>query len=175
MTTPHLTFTDKHVENASLLGPDGATHYTAHTLSGSLHRRQLTTVTVTATGLVGIINWGEKTFEVNGVARSWNDVCLEPRQIMSDGKTWRWSTNSYTFKRNTFQRELLVTSPSVAPGAETIIARFTSPQVHLLTKNTPASFQFLHPLHDQVEEMFILLVVIQTQVKRRDAAAMAAV
>ncbi|KAJ7056394.1 hypothetical protein C8F01DRAFT_1156086 [Mycena amicta] len=159
---PHLTFTDKHVENASILGPDGATHYTAHTLHGILRRRKLTTVTAIAGpgGLVGVIDWSKKTFEVEGVVRSWKDVCVEPHRILSDykGKTWRWSTNSYLFKHNITQRELL----------KTLIARFTSPQINLLTKSKPASFQFLHPLQDQVEEMFILLVVIQTEVKRQD-------
>lgn len=67
-----LTFVDKQLLRTALVGAEGAVHYTTSTTSGFLGRK-VTTINA-ASGLVGVINWREKTFNINGVQREWDDL-----------------------------------------------------------------------------------------------------
>jgi hypothetical protein len=70
MTT--LTFVDKKLVDSSLVGPNGAVYYTTTTTHG-FRGRKITTI-MAGSGLVGAINWREKTFIINGVQRKWSDL-----------------------------------------------------------------------------------------------------
>ncbi|KAJ7205685.1 hypothetical protein B0H12DRAFT_1330420 [Mycena haematopus] len=62
-----LTFTNKHISDSPIVGPDGIAHNRTTTTSGLIERK-VTTVTA-ASGLVGSINWRENAFEIGGVRR----------------------------------------------------------------------------------------------------------
>lgn len=67
-----LTFVDKKLLESAVIGPEGVVHYTLDTASGFLGRK-ISTITA-ASGLVGIINWREKLFIINGVQQEWEDL-----------------------------------------------------------------------------------------------------
>jgi hypothetical protein len=67
-----LTFVDKKLLESAVIGPEGVVHYTLDTTSGFLGRK-ISTITA-ASGLVGIINWREKLFIINGVQQEWEDL-----------------------------------------------------------------------------------------------------
>lgn len=67
-----LTFVDQNLLDSPLVGGEGAVHYTTSTTSG-FRGRKVTTI-MAASGLVGVINWREKKFVINGVQREWDDL-----------------------------------------------------------------------------------------------------
>lgn len=66
-----LTFVEKKLLESPVIA-DGTVHYTTSTTTG-FRGRKITTITA-ASGLVGMINWREKTFVINGVQRKWDDL-----------------------------------------------------------------------------------------------------
>ncbi|KAJ7450219.1 hypothetical protein FB451DRAFT_1566702 [Mycena latifolia] len=164
-----LTFGDKKLLDSPILGPDGAVCYTTSTTHG-FRGRKITTI-MTASGLVGIINWREKTFTLNGVQRKWDDLKSRSNGIFSSEREWNWANRPYKLKYHNWEKELLVT-PSFGSAAGAV--RFTPYHVHLLHDNEPAVLYFPHQM-DEVERMFLLMVILQTEIHRRMNASNAAV
>ncbi|KAJ7210902.1 hypothetical protein GGX14DRAFT_625149, partial [Mycena pura] len=168
-----LTFLDSKLLKTSLVGPDGAVHYTTSTTSG-LRGRKVTTITA-ASGAVGVIDWRQKLFTINGAQRAWKELKSNPGGILNSKREWNWGDRPYMFKFNRSEKELLAT-PTSGDVAGTV--RFTTYQPHLFHGNEPAVLYFPHQLHDEIERMFLLMAVLKTEIQREDtnnaAAASAA-
>ena len=76
-----LTFTSKKILESALVSPDGAVHYTTQTTHGLLERKA-TTITA-ASGVVGVINWRDKVFVLDGLQRAWGDLKSKPGGLFS--------------------------------------------------------------------------------------------
>lgn len=79
--TSALTFVKHNLLDSSVVGPDGSTQYTLTTVNGKLLNRKTTTITA-ASGLVGIIQWREKHFSINGVQRGFDEMKSRPSGIL---------------------------------------------------------------------------------------------
>ncbi|KAJ7458148.1 hypothetical protein FB451DRAFT_1372328 [Mycena latifolia] len=158
-----LTFSDKELLASPVMGPDGAVRYTTSTTQGFLGRK-ITTI-MAASGLVGIINWREKTFMLNGVERKWDELKSRSDGIFSSEREWNWANRPYKLKYDTWEKELLAT-PSF--GSEAGAVRFTTYQAHLMRENEPALLYFPHELRDELERMFLLMAILQTETTRAD-------
>ncbi|KAJ6473306.1 hypothetical protein DFH09DRAFT_1219119, partial [Mycena vulgaris] len=105
MTTA-LTFVDKTLLDSPIVAGDGAVHYTTTTTQG-FTRRKMTTL-MAASGVVGMINWREKTFTINGVQWRWDDLNSRSAGIFSSEREWNWAGKPYKVKYHRSDRELLV-------------------------------------------------------------------
>ncbi|KAJ7657209.1 hypothetical protein DFH06DRAFT_1328034 [Mycena polygramma] len=158
-----LTFLDKKLITSALVGPDGATHYTFNSTKGFLGRK-VTTINA-ASGLVGCINWREKTFNINGVQQEWKHIKSRSAGIFSSEREWTWGNKPYKLKYHNSHKELLAT-PSAGSVAWTV--RFTTYDEHLFHKNERAVIYFPHQMQDEVERMFILMAILETDIQRQD-------
>ncbi|KAJ7895178.1 hypothetical protein B0H14DRAFT_2558756 [Mycena olivaceomarginata] len=158
-----LTFVAEELLNTTIVAPDGGVHYTTTTTDGWLGRK-VTTVSA-ASGLVGFIDWREKVFVINGVQRKWDELKSRPKGILSSEREWTWGSRPYRLKYNLSQKELLAT-PTVGSTADTV--RFTPYRPHLLHANERAAIYLPHQMQDEIERMFLLMVVLQTEMKRQD-------
>ncbi|KAJ7614506.1 hypothetical protein FB45DRAFT_1064744 [Roridomyces roridus] len=168
MTLP-LTFLDKKLIHSAVVGPDGAVHYTMTSTRGILHRKE-TTISA-ASGLTGIIYWKEKMFEIGGVKRRWDDIERRVGGLLSREHEWDWAGRPYTLKYQDRHKELLAV-PKFAQNS-TGIVRFTPYHPRLLHDNEPAVIYFPFEMQDEFERMFLLMAVLQTDIKRQDAEAAA--
>ncbi|KAJ7445425.1 hypothetical protein FB451DRAFT_1412707 [Mycena latifolia] len=160
MTTA-LTFTDKDLLGSPLAGTDGAVCYTTSTTRGFRGRK---TTTITSPGLVGLIDWREKTFTIGGVQRKWDEMKKRSTGIFSSEREWSWGHSAYKLKYHHGDKELLATPPSGPAGA----VRFTPYHSHLFHSNEPAAISFPAHLHDEEERMFVLMAILQTEIHRQD-------
>ncbi|KAJ7474377.1 hypothetical protein B0H11DRAFT_2035187 [Mycena galericulata] len=160
-----LTLVETQLLNSTLIGTDGAVHYTASTNNGFLLGRKVTTITA-ASGLVGIIDWRQKIFIIDGVKREWHHLKSRAGGIFSSQREWNWGNKPYTLKYHDSDRELLAT-PSSGNAGGTI--RFTTYRSHLFRDNEPAAIYFPHQMQDEVEKMFLLMVILKTEIRRQDA------
>ncbi|KAJ6483073.1 hypothetical protein DFH09DRAFT_1461588 [Mycena vulgaris] len=163
-----LTFTDEDLLSSLLVGADGAVHYTTSTTHGLL-RRKVTTVTVGG-GLVGLVDWRAKTFAIGGVQRKWHDLKTRVGGMFSSEREWRWADRAYKVKYNYRNTELLARSAS---GTVADTVRFTTYHPHLLRDSEHAAVHFPLDLRDATERMFLLLVILQTEIQQQDVPAAA--
>ncbi|KAJ7437220.1 hypothetical protein B0H11DRAFT_631636 [Mycena galericulata] len=167
-----LTFVDKDIIRTPVAGPDGAVHYTITTTKGMLGRK-VTTVTA-ASGLVGVLNWRDHTFNINGFQRDIDSLRDRTGGIFNSEREWNWDNRPFRLKYHNMQKELLVTPNfEYNPG----IARFTPFHRHLLSDNQPAVLYLPYQMQDEFEKMFLLLAILHTEIHRQDqnrAAAAAA-
>ncbi|KAJ7784865.1 hypothetical protein DFH07DRAFT_947935 [Mycena maculata] len=166
-----LTFVDKDLLKSALVGPDGAVHYTTNTTSGVLGDtnrgflgRKETTITA-ANGLVGLIDWREKRFVINGVWRGVHGLRSRSGGIFSSEREWIWGSVPYRLKYHDAHRVLLAT-PNVGSVAGTV--RFTTYQRHLVRTNEAAVIYFPHQIQDEIERMFLLMAILETETHRQD-------
>ncbi|KAJ6529610.1 hypothetical protein B0H19DRAFT_1192913 [Mycena capillaripes] len=174
-----LTFSKENLIDSAVVGPDGAVYYTTSTTKGLLGRKE-TTITA-ASGLLGLINWREKAFVINGVQKEWDDLKERSAGIFRFEREWTWGNKPYKLKYHDLQKELLVrvcyyfnigyaltgqATPTTGNSAGTV--RFTIFQPHLLRDNERATICFPPELSDEVERMFLLMAILQTEMHRQD-------
>ncbi|KAJ7129910.1 hypothetical protein C8R43DRAFT_1026191 [Mycena crocata] len=158
-----LTFTDKNILQAALVSADGAVHYTTSTTSGFLGRK-VTTIMGTS-GVVGVINWREDLFIINGVQRKWDDLKTRSNGILSREREWSWDMWSYKLKFDTWEKELLAI-PSSGNAAGTV--RFTPYRIRVFHHSEHATIHFPHNMEDGREPMFLLMAILQIEMHRQD-------
>ncbi|KAK7038565.1 hypothetical protein R3P38DRAFT_2906548 [Favolaschia claudopus] len=161
-----LTFADKKLLDTAVIGPDGAVHYTTTTTSG-LRGRKITTVGA-ASGIIGFINWRDKTFVINGVPRSWDDLKSRSGGLFSSEREWNWANRPFKLQYHDSHQELLAT-PLAGNIADTV--RFTTSHPHLFHDNDRAMIYFPYQMQDEIERMFILMAVLHTETHRQDEQA----
>ncbi|KAJ6584331.1 hypothetical protein B0H19DRAFT_385046 [Mycena capillaripes] len=160
MTT--LTFVDKKLVDSPLVGPDGAVYYTTTTTHG-FRGRKITTI-MAGSGLVGAINWRDKTFTINGVQRKWSDL-RSGHFSAWPARKWTWGNGTYKFQWHHMQKELVATSEY---GGDAV--RFTTYEPHLFHKNSQATIHFPDNTQDEIERMFLLMAVLQTEMHKQDVS-----
>ncbi|KAF7367068.1 hypothetical protein MSAN_00966200 [Mycena sanguinolenta] len=147
-----LTFIDRKILDSPVIGPEGAVHYTTSTTHG-FRGRKVTTITA-ASGL-----W------------SWNKVRSRSMGFFNPSYEWNWGKRSYQLKYHDSHKTLLAT-PTSGNTADTVQFRPYNP--HLLRDNERAIIFFPHQMQDEVERMFLLMAILQTDIRRQDAARAAA-
>ncbi|KAJ6589315.1 hypothetical protein B0H19DRAFT_1248862 [Mycena capillaripes] len=159
-----LTFTDKTILETTVVGPEGTVHYTTTNAKPGWGGRQITIITA-ASGLVGSINWREKTFVINGVQRAWDDLKSRSGAILSSEQEWNWGNRPFKLKYQNSHKELLATSTA---GNTTFTVRFTPYRHHVLHDNERAVIYFPPEMQDEGERMFVLMAILQTEIHRLD-------
>ncbi|KAJ7348056.1 hypothetical protein DFH08DRAFT_960413 [Mycena albidolilacea] len=163
-----LTFVDKKLLDTTVVGPDGGVRYTTTTTSG-FRGRKITTISA-ASGLTGYINWREHVFVINGVQREWDSLKSRSGGIFSSEREWSWGNRPFHLKYHDSHKELLAT-PTTGNPADTV--RFTTYHSHLLHDSERAAIYFPHQMVDEIERMFLLMAILQTEMHRQDVKAAA--
>ncbi|KAJ6603266.1 hypothetical protein DFH09DRAFT_1124094 [Mycena vulgaris] len=159
-----LTFENKDVLASPIVDAANTVHYMTTTTRGFV-RRKITTV-MAASNLVGLIDWREKTFTINGVQRKWEDMKTRSGGVFSSEREWSWTPDRpFKFKYNHSQTELLATPTS---GDVSSAVRFTVRKEHLFHAPKPAVIQFPPDLRDETERMYLLLVILKTETQRQE-------
>ncbi|KAJ7753946.1 hypothetical protein DFH07DRAFT_960017 [Mycena maculata] len=164
-----VTFVDRKLLKSDLVGATGAVEYTTSTTSSYLWGRKVTTITA-AGGLVGLINWREKTFIIDGVQRRWDQLKSRPGGIFSSSREWNWGHRPYKLKYRDSHKELLAT-PTFGAADGTV--RFTTYRHHLFVDNERAAVYFPLQMQDEdheIERMFLLMSILKTETDREDAS-----
>ncbi|KAJ6529749.1 hypothetical protein B0H19DRAFT_1082858 [Mycena capillaripes] len=176
-----LTFTAQKLLESAVVDAAGAVHYTTTTTIGFRGRKK--TTIIAAGGLVGVLNWRQKTFTINGVQREWEYLKSRSGGIFSSEREWKWDHIHYKLKYHDSQKELLVdmlppsfnmtrnaddleATPNFANAAGTV--RFTTYRSHLFRDNKPATIYFPSQMQDETEKMFLLMAMLQTEIRRQD-------
>ncbi|KAJ7662563.1 hypothetical protein DFH06DRAFT_987163 [Mycena polygramma] len=108
--------------------------------------------------IVGAINWKERSFEVRGQRRKYEEVRRKWGGLFRKTRFWRWGTGRKEYELSYTQEEWKVL----------IAARFTVPaRPHLFTKSPPAVV-YLTPDALAEDEVFLLLVFVYEEVKRQE-------
>ncbi|KAJ7141633.1 hypothetical protein C8R46DRAFT_1046849 [Mycena filopes] len=149
MTLP-LTFTGKKLVDTTIVGPDGGVYYTTSTTHDGCLGRKLTTINA-ASGLVGLINWREKVFIINGVQQK--------------EREWHWDNRAYKLNWRNSQKELVAT-PTFSSAAGPV--RFTEFKSHLFHDHEPAAIHFPQQMRDEIERMFLLMVILQMEMHKQE-------
>ncbi|KAJ7336800.1 hypothetical protein DFH08DRAFT_939129 [Mycena albidolilacea] len=142
-----LTFADKRLLRTSLVGPDGGVHYTTTTTHGWRGRKH------------------KKVFEINGVQRKWDELKSRSNGFFSTEREWNWGGRPFKFKYHNSHQELLAI-PTKGSVADTM--RFTTHRPHLMRNSQHAVLYFPYQMRDELERMFLLLAVLQTEIHRQD-------
>ncbi|KAJ7056435.1 hypothetical protein C8F01DRAFT_369925 [Mycena amicta] len=160
-----LTFSNKKLVDSSLIGEDGGVYYTTSSTKGAIRGRKVTTIRA-ASGLVGMIDWRKKVFVINGVEKRFGDVRSGGFLTNWRGRRWQWSNKMYKVKFQHMQKEILATSEDMRSST----VRFTAYEPHLLSKTEQATIQFPHEMQDEIERMFVLMAILQTEMHKQDAS-----
>ncbi|KAJ7141606.1 hypothetical protein C8R46DRAFT_1361199 [Mycena filopes] len=158
-----LTFLDRKLIDTAVAAPDGAVYYTTTSTHG-FRGRKITTITA-GSGLVGSINWRDDLFVINGVAKKWDQLKSRSGGFLSSEREWNWDGRPYTLKYHNSQKELLAT-PNYNSVAGTV--RFTTYDPHLFHENDRAVLYLPHQMQDEIERMFVLMAILQTEMRRQD-------
>ncbi|KAF8142892.1 hypothetical protein K438DRAFT_1877144 [Mycena galopus ATCC 62051] len=164
-----LKFLTKHLLESAIIGPDDAVHY--HTTSTRGFGGRKTTTITAASGLqfVGVINWREHTFEINGVKRRWDEIRTH---LNKSAYEWYWDTigKPYRLEYDESFKELLATPTTDDPAS---VVRFVPFHHHLfhLHETERAHIYFPESMQDEQERIFLLMVILQTDTERQDANA----
>ncbi|KAK7026393.1 hypothetical protein R3P38DRAFT_3530709 [Favolaschia claudopus] len=102
-----LTFIDKKLLQTTLIDADNAIHYTLTTTSSGFRGKKITTISA-ASGSVGLINWREKTFTINGVEKKWEDLKTRSAGVFRTEREWNWGPRPFNLKYHDSHKELLV-------------------------------------------------------------------
>ncbi|KAF7314836.1 hypothetical protein MKEN_00958100 [Mycena kentingensis (nom. inval.)] len=160
MTT--LTFTSKKLCDTTVVGPDRRVWYTTETTRG-LRGRKVTAIRA-ASGATGKIDWREKTFAINGEQRTLKQLRTGGFLGQWRGVKWRWAATSYSAKFKHFQKEIWVTPDGMGSGT----ARFTAYEPHLFGKNDNATILFPLDMQNELERVFVLMIMLQTEMHKQD-------
>ncbi|KAF7328177.1 hypothetical protein MVEN_02575300 [Mycena venus] len=160
-----LTFVDRKLLETALVSPEGAVHYTTTTTHG-FRGRKITTI-VAASGLNGFINWREKVFVINGVQQDWDNLKERSGGIFSSEREWNWGNRPFKLKYHHSHKELLATPTIGNPGDS---VRFTTYHPHVFSDSERATIYFPNQMQDEIEKMFLLMAILQTEIHRQDVA-----
>ncbi|KAJ6534197.1 hypothetical protein B0H19DRAFT_440437 [Mycena capillaripes] len=120
--------------------------------------------TGTASAIVGGINWKEKTFEVHGQKRKYDELRRSAGSLFNKTRLWRWSPARKEYELSYTHEEWKAT---IADG-KTIVGRFCVPfRPHLFSKSKPAVIHLTSTALAE-DEVFLLLVFIYEEVKRQE-------
>ncbi|KAK7017812.1 hypothetical protein R3P38DRAFT_3560437 [Favolaschia claudopus] len=158
-----LTFVDKKLLQTTLIDPDNAIHYTLTTTSG-FRGKKITTITA-ASGLVGSIDWREKTFTINGVEKKWDDLKTRSAGVFRTERNWNWGPRPFNLKYQDAHKELLATPLEGTPADP---VRFTVHRQHVLHDNEPATIRFPTRMQDDAERMFLLMAILHMEITRQE-------
>ncbi|KAJ7662574.1 hypothetical protein DFH06DRAFT_1088205 [Mycena polygramma] len=123
--------------------------------------------------IVGAINWKERSFEVRGQRRKYEEVRRKEGGLWRKTRFWCWGKERKEYELSHTHEEWKATLPPSSSSdtttpTPTIAARFTVPaRPHLFTKSPPA---VVHLTPDALaeDEVFLLLVFIYEEVKRQE-------
>ncbi|KAJ7056397.1 hypothetical protein C8F01DRAFT_1311310 [Mycena amicta] len=155
-----LTFSNKKLVDSSLIGEDGGVYYTTSSTEGAIRGRKVTTIRA-ASGLVGMIDWRKNVFVINGVEKPFGDVRSGGFLTNWRGRRWQWSNKTYKVKFHRMQKAIL---DDMHFGT----VRFTTCEPHLLRKTEQATIQFPYEMQDEIERMFVLMAILQTEMHKQD-------
>ncbi|KAJ7784924.1 hypothetical protein DFH07DRAFT_907605 [Mycena maculata] len=158
-----LTFTARDLLNSTVVGAEGGVHYNTMTTKGIMGRK-VTTINA-ASGLVGMINWREKEFVINGVQRKWDDIKARSGGLFSSEREWNWGPRPFNLKYHDSHKELLAT-PLIGNPADTV--RFLPYHGHLFHENERAIIHFPYHMQDEFEKMFLFMAIVETEIHRQD-------
>ncbi|KAJ6462142.1 hypothetical protein C8R45DRAFT_1178591 [Mycena sanguinolenta] len=158
-----LTFADKKLLDTAIIAPDRGVHYTTTTTSG-FRGRKITTIAA-ASGLVGFINWREKLFVINGVQKQWSHIKSHTGGLFSSEHDWNWGSRPFKLKYQDSHKELIAT-PVVGNVAD--IVRFTTYHSHMFHDSERAMIYFPYQMQDEIERMFLLMAILETEIHRQD-------
>ncbi|KAF7368368.1 hypothetical protein MVEN_00158500 [Mycena venus] len=114
--------------------------------------------------IVGAINWKEKTFEVLGQKRKYDELRRTAGTLFNKTRFWRWSATRKEYELSYTYEEWKAT----IEDGKTIAGRFCIPfRPHLFSKSKPAVIHLTSTALAE-DEVFLLLVFIYEEVKRQD-------
>ncbi|KAJ7171426.1 hypothetical protein C8R46DRAFT_1190744 [Mycena filopes] len=114
--------------------------------------------------VVGAINWKERSFEVLGHKRKYEEMRRTKGGLFNKSKYWRWSATRKEYELSYTHEEWKAT----LEDGKTTAGRFCVPfRPHLFTKSKPAVIH-LTPAALAEDEVFLLLVFIYEECKRQD-------
>ncbi|KAJ7662583.1 hypothetical protein DFH06DRAFT_355621 [Mycena polygramma] len=125
--------------------------------------------------IVGAINWKERSFEVRGQRRKYEELRRKEGGLFRKTRFWRWGKERKEYELAYTHEEWKATlppssgtTPASPTPTPTVAARFTVPaRPHLFTKSPPAVV-YLTPDALAEDEVFLLLVFIYEEVKRQE-------
>ncbi|KAJ7779742.1 hypothetical protein B0H16DRAFT_724797 [Mycena metata] len=118
----------------------------------------------TSSKIVGAINWKDKSFEVHGVRRKYDELRRKTGTLFNKSKYWRWSATRKEYELSYTHEEWKAT----IEDGKTIAGRFCVPfRPHLFSKSKPAVLHLTSTALAE-DEVFLILVFIYEEVKRQD-------
>lgn len=116
-------------------------------------------------GIVAIIHWKEKVFEISGVKKRVSEVQRTEGGFFKKTRHWRWVSGrkEYELKYNTEGWKVTLDDTTC------VAAHFIVPfRPHLFSKPEPSKLH-LTKTALQADEVFLLLIFIYSEVKRQDS------
>ncbi|KAG5641830.1 hypothetical protein DXG03_004133 [Asterophora parasitica] len=161
-----FTFSDKDILNSELHPAFPAVAYGIKTHSGIFGRKttELTPFShgTPYRGIPGEIDWKSKKFQIGGVKRKWSSL-KSKGGAFSSGKEWHWLGRSYVVRYH--DKEWTVTSHFWGNAAG---AFFRLRRSHLFRSNEPASISFSQDIQSSEDMVFLILVLLYSETKRRE-------
>jgi len=164
MTT--FTFTKKHILDSALQADHGPLSFTTDTTYGIMGHKKETTLTPQSTAdshgslIGGSINWRKYTFRVGSDVRQWSELV----DLHSSDGDWQWSDHRYLVKFDSHKGEWTVTS------SDSVVAIMNVRRPRLFHRDEPASISFLNLPMEGWEIVFLILVMLYSETKRRDTS-----
>ncbi|KAF7362802.1 hypothetical protein MVEN_00630000 [Mycena venus] len=163
MPSTHLTANDQDILNTTLTAIDGTVQYTIMTQMKIFGRRDPTHV-VARSGQEGIIDWREKTIRIGQNERPVAYLKQHRGGMFSSKRQWSWTDIAYTVK---YEDNRDWTATPISESVE--VARLRSRNEHLFRSSDPAIVWFSEDIPNDTEKMFLLLVLLYSEVRRLDA------
>jgi len=108
------------------------------------------------TNQAGVIDWKEKTFEVEGVKKPLADLIQEPKKVFRVTREWQWSDRTYTV--------VFGNDKWTATRGDDASAVLTMRKVKSLIKDDPATMTFSDACKEDI--VFLVLVLLWSETQR---------
>ncbi|KAJ7141607.1 hypothetical protein C8R46DRAFT_1318092 [Mycena filopes] len=165
-----LTFARPTLLESPVVAPDGNVHFTTSSTHGS-HGRKRTTVTA-ASGRVGVINWRDDLFIIDGVEKKCDEPKAHTGGAFGSERVWTWAIERpYMLKYDNATREVLAT-PNFSGVAGPVHFKVYDPALGQENENeneNAAVLRFPAEIQDETERMFLLMAMLQTEMLREDS------
>ncbi|KAJ7657207.1 hypothetical protein DFH06DRAFT_1328032 [Mycena polygramma] len=86
-------------------------------------------------------------------------------------KERQWSLGNKSYKLKPDGLRTLVATPLASTGSDASTVRLDTYHTHLFGENERAAIHFPPEMQDEVERLFLLMALLETQMRRQDAAA----